>query len=60
MTVISYINQQWIPTGELTTQLIGIVIQAITVIVVAVSIIKSFSTLLFVSNALSIRMPLGT
>ncbi|KAI7873113.1 PMCA-type calcium-translocating P-type ATPase [Mucor mucedo] len=36
MGVISFIDQRWLPTNELTSQLISIVIQAITVIVVAV------------------------
>lgn len=36
MGVLSFIEQKWLPTGELTSQLISIVIQAITVIVVAV------------------------
>lgn len=37
MIVKSYVNQQWLPTNELYTQLIAMVIQAITIIVVAVS-----------------------
>jgi hypothetical protein len=37
MLIVSYLNHQWIPTSDLLSQLVGIVIQAITVIVVAVS-----------------------
>jgi magnesium-transporting ATPase (P-type) len=36
MVLISYFSQHWTPTNELLSQLISIVIQAITVIVVAV------------------------
>ncbi|KAI9244218.1 PMCA-type calcium-translocating P-type ATPase [Helicostylum pulchrum] len=36
MIIKSYVNRQWLPTNELYTQLIAMVIQAITIIVVAV------------------------
>lgn len=38
MSVNCYINQEWIPKNEFSTQLISIVIQAITIIVVAVGL----------------------
>lgn len=41
LLVLSILQDHWLSTRELLTELVGIVIQAITVIVVAVSILLS-------------------
>lgn len=41
LLVLSVLQDHWLSTRELLTELVGIVIQAITVIVVAVSIMLS-------------------
>jgi hypothetical protein len=42
MFAISYFNHHWISTSELLSQLVVVIIQAITVIVVAVCLLTMF------------------